>query len=197
VPAHGEVHVVSRVVGFKKIKFYCNENVGSNQLTCPEQCTRPVLVDDSGGVVRPAVSAADRRDGVVGLAYAMRNVAPLADVRRPRFGLSIDGIASKVPSRGAEEHGEPGGAVEPTIFLYDNYPGGIASVSRCSRRLLQTRQLIDGCPQNPARPASAPKARTGPAAKSVAPAARRATAARRIEWRPATGPSGRSDVMNE
>src|SRR5829696_611427 len=29
---HGEVHVVSRVVGFKKIKFYTNENVGSGEL---------------------------------------------------------------------------------------------------------------------------------------------------------------------
>src|SRR5579864_2555247 len=29
---HGEVHVVSRVVGFKKIKFYTNENVGSGDL---------------------------------------------------------------------------------------------------------------------------------------------------------------------
>ncbi|MGH9411008.1 MAG: DEAD/DEAH box helicase, partial [Vicinamibacterales bacterium] len=30
--SHGEVHVVSRVVGFKKIKFYTNENVGSGEL---------------------------------------------------------------------------------------------------------------------------------------------------------------------
>src|SRR6185369_13317598 len=35
--AHGEVHVVSRVVGFKKIKFYTNENVGSGELSLPEQ----------------------------------------------------------------------------------------------------------------------------------------------------------------
>src|SRR5262249_47185246 len=35
--AHGEVHVVSRVVGFKKIKFYTNENVGSGDLDLPEQ----------------------------------------------------------------------------------------------------------------------------------------------------------------
>ncbi len=34
---HGEVHVVSRVVGFKKIKFYTNENVGSGELDLPEQ----------------------------------------------------------------------------------------------------------------------------------------------------------------
>jgi DEAD/DEAH box helicase domain-containing protein len=34
---HGEVHVVSRVVGFKKIKFHTNENVGSGELDLPEQ----------------------------------------------------------------------------------------------------------------------------------------------------------------
>ena len=33
---HGEVHVVSRVVGFKKIKFYTNENVGASDLDLPE-----------------------------------------------------------------------------------------------------------------------------------------------------------------
>ena len=30
--SHGEVHVTSQVVGFKKIKFYTNENVGSGEL---------------------------------------------------------------------------------------------------------------------------------------------------------------------
>ena len=29
--SHGEVHVVSRVVGFKKIKFYTNENIGAGE----------------------------------------------------------------------------------------------------------------------------------------------------------------------
>src|SRR5688572_12878918 len=35
--SHGEVHVSSRVVGFKKIKFYTNENIGSGELDLPEQ----------------------------------------------------------------------------------------------------------------------------------------------------------------
>ena len=35
--SHGEVHVVSRVVGFKKIRFQTNENVGSGELDLPEQ----------------------------------------------------------------------------------------------------------------------------------------------------------------
>ena len=35
--SHGDVRVASRVVGFKKIKFYTNENVGSGELDLPEQ----------------------------------------------------------------------------------------------------------------------------------------------------------------
>jgi DEAD/DEAH box helicase domain-containing protein len=35
--SHGDVHVSSRVVGFKKIKFYTNENIGSGELDLPEQ----------------------------------------------------------------------------------------------------------------------------------------------------------------
>ena len=48
--SHGEVHVVSRVVGFKKIKFYTNENVGSGELDLPEQQmhTTAYWLDDSG-----------------------------------------------------------------------------------------------------------------------------------------------------
>ncbi len=49
IRSHGEVHVVSRVVGFKKIKFYTNENVGSGELDLPEQQmhTTSVLADHS------------------------------------------------------------------------------------------------------------------------------------------------------
>ena len=36
VNLHGEVHVVSRVVGFKKIRFQTNENVGSGELDLPD-----------------------------------------------------------------------------------------------------------------------------------------------------------------
>ena len=59
--SHGEVHVVSRVVGFKKIKFYTNENVGSGELDLPEQQmhTTVLLADDPvGGDGRAAVRLA-------------------------------------------------------------------------------------------------------------------------------------------
>jgi hypothetical protein len=76
--------VVSRVVGFKKIKFYTNENVGSGELDLPEQqmhttsywLALPVEVMQS-----LPFSGADRRDGVIGLACAMRNIAPLLETQ--------------------------------------------------------------------------------------------------------------------
>ena len=35
--AHGDVRVNRQIVGFKKIKFYTNENVGAGKLSMPEQ----------------------------------------------------------------------------------------------------------------------------------------------------------------
>src|SRR5207249_3722996 len=92
--SHGEVHVVSRVVGFKKIKFYTNENVGSGELDLPEQ---QMHTSSYWLTIPAAVMAAlrfggdDRRDGVVGLAFAMRHIAQLLLMcDRHDIGLSVD-----------------------------------------------------------------------------------------------------------
>ena len=131
--AHGEVHVVSRVVGFKKIKFYTNENVGSGELDLPEQqmhTTSYWLTIPAEMMAALPFGAADRRDGVVGLAFAMRNVAPLLLMcDRHDLGLSIDGVerGGRVAAgrRRAAARRRPELSAAPTIFLYDNYPGGI------------------------------------------------------------------------
>ena len=60
----------SRVVGFKKIKFYTNENVGSGELDLPEQqmhTTAYWLTLPRELMARCRSRADDRRDGVVGL----------------------------------------------------------------------------------------------------------------------------------
>ena len=70
--SHGEVHVSSRVVGFKKIKFYTNENVGSGELDLPEQqmhttaywLTIPTA-GDGGAAVRARRPARRRRRSLV------------------------------------------------------------------------------------------------------------------------------------
>jgi DEAD/DEAH box helicase domain-containing protein len=178
---HGEVHVASRVVGFKKIRFYTNENVGSGELDLPEQemhTTSYWMTIPADVLSALQYGAADRRDGVVGLAYAMRNVAPLLLMCDGHdLGLSIDGMAIEGASRvggstkGAAQAAEPSAA--PTIFIYDNYPGGIGFseplFSMHDALLKQTRELIDTCPCQSGCPSCVmPEGATGPLAKTVA-----------------------------
>ncbi|MGE0705927.1 MAG: DEAD/DEAH box helicase, partial [Vicinamibacterales bacterium] len=127
--AHGEVHVVSRVVGFKKIKFYTNENVGSGELDLPEQqmhTTAYWLTIPPSVLLALPYAADDRRDGIVGLAFAMRQVAQLLLMcDRHDIGMSIDTGEQIDPfdaRRGTAEGSDDRGA---RLFVYDNYPGGI------------------------------------------------------------------------
>jgi DEAD/DEAH box helicase domain-containing protein len=154
--SHGEVHVVSRVVGFKKIKFYTNENVGSGELDLPEQ----QMHTSSYWLTIPApvmealpFSADDRRDGVVGLSFAMRHVAQLLLMCDAHdVGVSID---------------------ERTIFIYDNYPSGIGFsrplFDMHDALLVRTSELIHSCPCESGCPSCVgPEGNTGPHAKLVA-----------------------------
>ena len=166
---HGEVHVVSRVVGFKKIKFYTNENIGSGELDLPEQQmhTSSYWVTIGAEMMESLpYGGADKRDGVLGLAFAMRNVAPLLLMCDSHdLGLSVDGV-------GAEE-AKTLSTVAPTIFIYDNYPGGIGFSEPLFQMhqdlLARTQELIDGCPCRSGCPSCVgPEGATGPLAKKVA-----------------------------
>jgi DEAD/DEAH box helicase domain-containing protein len=121
--------------------------------------------------------AADRRDGVVGLACAMRNVAPLLLMcDNHDLGLSIDGGALEGASRvGGSTKGASKTDVSaaPTVFIYDNYPGGIGFseplFTMHDALLARTRELIDGCPCQSGCPSCVgPEGATGPLAKAVA-----------------------------
>jgi DEAD/DEAH box helicase domain-containing protein len=176
--SHGEVHVKSRVVGFKKIKFYTNENVGSGELDLPEQQMHTSsywLTIPSSVLSTLPFAGDDRRDGVVGLAFAMKNVAQLLLMCDGHdIGLSVDGGSLDRSTRTGGIGGVPEAlAAEPNVFIYDNYPGGIGF----SRPLFEmhglllerTRDLIDGCPCSSGCPSCVgPEGNTGPHAKRVA-----------------------------
>jgi len=178
IRSHGEVHVVSRVVGFKKIKFYTNENVGSGELDLPEQqmhtssywLTIPTDVMSS-----LPFATDDRRDGVVGLAFAMKNIAQLLLMCDGHdIGLSVDGGSLDRSTRTGGLGGVPEAlASEPNVFIYDNYPGGIGfsrPLYEMHELLLErTRDLISGCPCESGCPSCVgPEGHTGPHAKQVA-----------------------------
>jgi DEAD/DEAH box helicase domain-containing protein len=178
--AHGEVHVVSRVVGFKKIRFYTNENVGSGELDLPEQqmhTTSYWLTIPSTLVAQLPYAADDRRDGINGAAYAMRNVGQfLLMCDRGDIGLSVDtGTLSTPGDAAASATAAAAGSalVDPHIFIYDNYPGGIgfsAPLFRMERDLLnKAYELVTGCPCEIGCPSCVgPVGETGPLAKRVA-----------------------------
>src|SRR6186713_2367562 len=140
VALHGEVHVVSRVVGFKKIRFQTNENVGSGELDLPEQQmhTTAYWLEIPLSIMNALPYAADdRRDGVIGLAFAMKQIAQLLLMCDGRdLGLSVNA-------------GETDGDDTPRIFLYDAYPGGIGLSaplwSMQSELLSSTSALVTSC----------------------------------------------------
>jgi DEAD/DEAH box helicase domain-containing protein len=179
--SHGEVHVVSRVVGFKKIKFYTNENVGSGELDLPEQqmhTTAYWLTIPREVMAALPYASDDRRDGVVGLAWAMKHVAQLLLMCDGHdIGLSIDGgsLDGSMRAGGAAARNPDSLdlGVEPNVFIYDNYPGGIGFSQPLyglhETLVARTRDLIAACPCESGCPSCVgPEGNSGPHAKTVA-----------------------------
>jgi DEAD/DEAH box helicase domain-containing protein len=165
VARHGEVHVVSRVVGFKKIRFYTNENVGSGELDLPEQQmhTTAYWIELPRRLMAALPFATDdRRDGIFGLAFAMKQVASLLLMcDQHDIGLSIN-AGDEQSDRDA-----------PRMFIYDAFPGGIGFseplFTMHADLLSRTRDLITTCPCESGCPSCVgPIGQTGPLAKTVA-----------------------------
>ena len=140
---HGDVRVNRQIVGFKKIRFYTNENVGAGKLSMPEQ----EMHTTSWWLHFPAAfleamteyTPSERQCGLSGLGNAFRTVASLLLMCDPRdLGVAMT-------------EDQSGGllAWEPNLYLYDSYSGGVglsAPLYRLSDRMLtQSRELIEGC----------------------------------------------------
>lgn len=185
--SHGEVHVATQVVGFKKIKFHTMENVGAGDLSLPqnEMHTTAYWLTIPRDIIQMLPFSSEQKiDGLFGLAYILHHVSPLFMMCALHdVGVSIGDNATgasvaprdmpfKIPDAekaaifSAEEF-------EPNIFIYDNYPGGIGlspSLFELEKVLLETcRDTIKACPCQEGCPSCAgPTKESGKKAKQVA-----------------------------
>jgi DEAD/DEAH box helicase domain-containing protein len=158
--AHGDVLVRSQVVGFKKIKFFTNENVGSGKLELPENemhTTAFWLTLGHSLLAELPFTLSERQNGIFGLLYALGSMATLLLMcDRRDLGTAV---GERPPSAASEINWEDFAAprtsdttefFEPNLYLYDAYPGGIGfsePLYRISNLLLErTRELISACP---------------------------------------------------
>ena len=157
---HGDVLVRSQVVGFKKIKFFTNENVGSGKLELPENemhTTAFWLTLGHSLLAELPFMLSERQNGIFGLLYALGSMATLLLMcDRRDLGTAM---GERPPSAASEINWEDFAAphtsdvtefFEPNLYLYDAYPGGIGfsePLYRISNLLLErTRELISACP---------------------------------------------------
>ena len=165
---HGEIKVINKVVGFKKIRFRTLENLGYGKVSLPDQqmhTTACWFIFQKASIDGLSLPRWEIIDGILGVSYALHAVACLhlmCDLRdiqrsvgdrgarwfvrlsREGKGLyrSADGEESLSPDRIDE--------FEPTIFLYESYPGGVGFSTQVfddhESLLRDTLGLISRCP---------------------------------------------------
>jgi DEAD/DEAH box helicase domain-containing protein len=163
--AHGEVHLVRRFPGYKKIRYYTHDNVGYGNINLPDQELHTTAVWWQADP-RALTSALPQRqlaiEGFLGAAYALHHVAALRSMAELRdLGRAVgDGEGAWSAVVGADGRGQIQGAggeaadlmggFEPTLFLYDNFPGGMGMSAplfdEAGRLVGDALGLVAGCP---------------------------------------------------
>ncbi len=161
--SHGDVLVRSQVVGFKKIKFFTNENVGAGKLELPENemhTTAYWITLERQLLESLPFTVSERQSGMFGLLHALESVAMLLLMcdrrdlgtaigeRPPLPGAGTDELSpmqmEEIVSANAQEF------FEPNLYLFDAYPGGIGFSEPLFRAhgliVEKTRELILACP---------------------------------------------------
>jgi len=166
--SHGDVLVRSQVVGFKKIKFFTNENIGAGRLELPENemhTTSYWMTLERALLESLPFSISERQSGMFGLLHAMESVAtlllmcdkrdlgtaigerpPLPGMAEAAFGGETSDLHSSAgePKMSAQKE-----IFEPNLYLYDAYPGGIGfsePLFRAHELLIEkTQELIQAC----------------------------------------------------
>ena len=150
---YGEVKVLERVTGYKKIKFFTHENAGYGDVHLPEiqmhtQSFWLTLPEDL--VTQLPMTRAAVIEGLRGLGQALESVSTLflmCDARDINRTIGDGGGGDTAPGRDPFT-GKTGG-FDPTLFLFDAIAGGIGLSIRIFEQnealLGRARRLIAGC----------------------------------------------------
>jgi len=156
----GEVSVVEKVVGYKKIKFYTHENAGYGEVFLPEMqmhTTAFWLTLPERVCAEVSAGRAAAVDALRGIGIALETVATLALMCDPRdLGTTLGdahedgGGESPGISLPRKTRGGPSAGYNPTLFLYEHIPGGTGLSQRIFEQretlLARALRLIERCP---------------------------------------------------
>ncbi|AUB80806.1 DEAD/DEAH box helicase [Candidatus Thiodictyon syntrophicum] len=164
--ANGEVHLVRRYPGYKKIRYYSHDNIGYGNIDLPDQEMHTTAVwwqAEPQALESALPDRAQAIEGFLGAAYALHHVAALRSMaelhdlgRAVGDGqgtwFAVTGNTGRGQLRGPDNapvDGEGVDRFEPTLFLYDNYPGGVglsAPLYDAADVLVRdARDLVAGC----------------------------------------------------
>jgi DEAD/DEAH box helicase domain-containing protein len=171
--AHGEVHLVRRYPGYKKIRYYSHDNVGYGNIDLPDQEMHSTALwwQVASRALEAQLPQRDQAmEGFLGAAYALHHVATVRAMAEIRdLGRAVgDGegtwaavLEADGQGRIRRSDGVAAGACTPdrfapTLFLYDSYPGGIglsaplfeaaAALVADARSLARACSCKAGCP---------------------------------------------------
>ncbi len=111
----GEVNVNRVTTGYKKIKLFTHENVGSGRVHLPEieMATASAWIEFPAGVEsQMGMTPSNLGNALHGIANILRNIAPV-------FMMCDRSDIHCVPMMRSPF------SAKPTIYLYDSYPGGV------------------------------------------------------------------------
>jgi DEAD/DEAH box helicase domain-containing protein len=163
---HGDIHLAKKFPGFKKVKFYTSENLGYGKIDLPlhELHTTSYWFSVTEASLPDGLTRSDIVYGFLGIAYALHSLSTLllmcdaANLGRSvgdrsanwfaqasREGLGFYSASAEAEILSPEQLT----SFDPTIFLYDNYPGGVGFSEVLFRYhldlLRQTRQVVAAC----------------------------------------------------
>lgn len=190
--ANGEVHLVRRYPGYKKIRYYSHDNIGYGPIDLPDQELHTTAVWWQAEPQALESVLPDRQqaiEGFLGAAYALHHVAALRSMAELHdLGRAVgDGQGTWFAVTGNEGRGQLRGPdnapvdgagldrFEPTLFLYDNYPGGVglsAPLYDAADTLVRdARELVAGCGCTGGCPACVGPIMPGDECRSITPRA--------------------------